>query len=68
MSRRIRYCLDLMIELGGLTHLVHIPQVFESSLLVHDGKVDNQVSIWLLGLFDHIHKFLDGRFELFGMG
>jgi hypothetical protein len=46
-------------ERRRLTHLVHIPQILEPSLLVHNSKINDQVPILLLSFFNHIDKFLD---------
>ena len=46
---------------------MHISQVLESAFGVDNCEVDVEISIWLLGLFDHIDQFLDTGLELGGM-
>jgi hypothetical protein len=46
---------------------VKVSSVLEPSLGIHNGKVNDQVAIWLLGLLDHIHQLLNTVLELFGV-
>lgn len=46
---------------------MQISGILEFACLVDNGKVDDEVPVWLLSFFDHVDQLLDTALELFGV-